>query len=164
MISLGDESVLKRKLSLYESLGRGLPQHLKLRLRILAVEEAQVETEVDYSKALEVLRSALSYQQGEGGAIGLEDVNAVLTAIRNTEDIGEYAGGYLYIKSDRFTQLTESLHVSRLRVLRAMAGMGLLRLSAGDGPRFTYKYQRNTNGVKNRCVAIKWEVVKDGEA
>lgn len=157
MIRLGDDSVLKQKLSLYESLGRGLPQHLKLKLRILAIEEAQAETYSDYSKALEVLRSALSYQQG--GAIGLEDVGAVLTAIRNTEDIGEYAGGYLYIISERFTQLAEALHVSRLRVLRAMAGMGLLRLSAGDGPRFTY--QRNTNGVKNRCVAIKWEAVTD---
>lgn len=157
MISLGDDTVLARKLSLYESLGRGLPQHLKLKLRILAVEEAQEDTQIDYSKALEVLRSALSYQQG--GAIGLEDVSSVLTAIRNTEEIGEYAGGYLYIISERFTQLAEALHVSRLRVLRAMAGMGLLRLSAGDGPRFTY--QRNTNGVKNRCVAIKWEAVTD---
>lgn len=157
MISLGDDTVLARKLSLYESLGRGLPQHLKLKLRILAVEEAQEDTQIDYSKALEVLRSALSYQQG--GAIGLEDVSSVLTAIRNTEEIGEYAGGYLYINSERFTQLTEALHVSRLRVLRAMAGMGLLRLSAGDGPRFTY--QRNTNGVKGRCVTIKWEAEDD---
>lgn len=158
MIRLGNDSTLRQKLTLYELLGRGLPQHLKLKLRILAIEEAQAETKIDYSKALEVLRSALSYQQG--GAIELEDVGAVLTAIRNTEDIGEYAGGYLYIISERFTQLAEALHVSRLRVLRAMAGMGLLRLSAGDGPRFTY--QRNTNGVKNRCVAIKWEAVTDG--
>ncbi|MCQ4763252.1 hypothetical protein [Cloacibacillus evryensis] len=161
MISLGDDTVLERKLSLYESLGRGLPQHLKLKLRILAVEEAQEDTRIDYSKALEVLRSALSYQQG--GAIEIEGVSAVLTAIRNTEEIGEYAGGYLYINSERFTQLTEALRVSRLRVLRAMAGMGLLRLSSGDGPRFTY--QRSVGGVKGRCVAIKWEVVADaGEA
>ncbi|MDO5116388.1 MAG: hypothetical protein Q4D58_09860 [Synergistaceae bacterium] len=150
-----------RKLALYGALGRGLPQHLKLKLRILAVEEAQEATGKDYGKALNVLRSALSYEQG--GAVGLEDVSAVLTAIRNTEGIGEYAGGYLYVASDRFTRLTEALHVSRLRVLRAMAGMGLLRLSAADGPRFTY--QRNAGGVKSRCVAIRWEVVSDaGEA
>ena len=161
MINSEDDAVLARKLSLYGLLGRGLPQHLKLKLRILAVEEAQAESHIDYSRVLEVLRSALSYQQG--GAIGLQDVSAVLTAIRNSEGIGEAAGGYLYVDSERFTRLTEALQVSRLRVLRAMAGMGLLRLSSGDGPRFTY--QRSVGGVKGRCVAIKWEVVADaGEA
>ena len=71
----------------------------------------------------------------------------MLTAIRNTDGVGFYEGGYLYIHSERFQQITDMLRVSRKHVLREMAGLGLLRLMTGDYPHFTYRVQRNGNAT-----------------
>lgn len=148
----GCDAILEQKLALCKSISEGLPRHLKLRLKIHAIEEAQTESGADYEPVLAILRQAAGYKVA--GAIAQEDVGQVLTAIRNTDGVGFYEGGYLYIQSERFQQITDMLHVSRSRVLREMAGLGLLRLMSGDYPHFTYRLQRN--GKRGRYVAIKW--------
>ncbi len=148
----GCDAILEQKLLLCKSISEGLPRHLKLKLKIHAIEEAQTESGADYEPVLAILRQAAGYKVA--GAIAQEDVGQVLTAIRNTDGVGFYEGGYLYIHSERFRQITDMLHVSRNRVLREMAGLGLLRLQTSDYPHFTYKVQRN--GKRDRYVAIKW--------
>ena len=148
----GCDAILEQKLALCKSISEGLPRHLKLKLKIHAIEEAQAESGADYEPVLAILRQAAGYRVA--GAIAQEDVSPVLTAIRNTDGVGFYEGGYLYIHPDRFQQITDMLRVSRKHVLREMAGLGLLRLMTGDYPHFTYRVQRK--GKRDRYVAIKW--------
>ena len=121
MVSPAD-TILERKLSLCRMISEGLPRRLRLKLRIMAIEQAQEESGADFSAMLEVLRSADEFRTD--GSLNAADVSRVLTAIRNTEGLGTYRQGYLYIDTNAFTQLAFDLHVSRQRVLREMAGMG----------------------------------------
>ncbi len=100
------DSILEHKLALCKSISEGLLRQLKLKLKILAIEEALTGGNI----------APGAPAQAVGGR--------VLAATGNTDDVGFYEDGYFYIQSERFQQIANMLHVSRSRVLREMAGLG----------------------------------------
>ena len=57
----GCDAILEQKLALCKSISEGLPRHLKLKLKIHAIEEAQTESGADYEPVLAILRQEERY-------------------------------------------------------------------------------------------------------
>lgn len=148
------DAVLKRKLSLAATLGRGLGKSQQVALRRIAVQQAADESGADYADIIAVLEEpAKAITPSENDA-----VDRLLGYLDQHPSVGWDYGGYLYILPVRFREILHQLKIEYLPLMRELHGLGIIRTTQDSGGKmamhYTVKSPTTVYGNKVRCVAI----------
>lgn len=148
------DAVLKRKLSLAATLGRGLGKSQQVALRRIAVKQAADESGADYADIIAVLEEPAK-------AIAASDSDAVdrlFGYLDKHPSVGWEYGGYLYILPMKFREILRQLKIEYLPLMRELHGLGIIRTTQDSGGKmamhYTVKSPTTVYGNKVRCVAI----------
>lgn len=159
------DAVLKRKLSLAATLGRGLGKSQQVALRRIAVKQAAEESGADYADIIAVLEEPAK-------AIAPSDSDAVerlLGYLDKHPSVGKPHNGYLYILPMRFREILRQLKLDYRPLMRELSDQELIRSTItheSDGRQkvyFTVKSPVRLYSNKTRCVAITAERDKSSQ-